>query len=83
MDQTPAARGFRMPAEWEAHEATWIAWPHERADWPGKFAAVPWVYVEIVRQLAQSERVHILVDSAAVSRRVRVLLRKAAVDLNR
>lgn len=81
MDQTPAAKGYRMPAEWEPHEATWIAWPHERADWPGKFAAIPWVYVEIVRQLARSERVHILVDSAAVSRRVRLLLRKAAVDL--
>jgi agmatine deiminase len=81
MEQTPAASGFRMPAEWEPHEATWIAWPHERADWPGKFAAIPWVYVEIVRQLALSERVRILVDSAAVSRRVRRLLRKAAVDL--
>jgi len=81
MEQTPAAAGYRMPAEWEPHEATWIAWPHERADWPGKFAAIPWVYVEIVRQLALSERVRILVDSAAVSRRVRLLLRKGSVDL--
>jgi agmatine deiminase len=81
MDQTPAACGYRMPAEWEPHEATWIAWPHERADWPGKFAAIPWVYVEIVRQLALSERVRMLVDSAAVSRRIRRLLGKAAVDL--
>jgi agmatine deiminase len=81
MDQTPAALGYRLPAEWEPHEATWVAWPHERADWPGKFAAIPWVYTEIVRQLALSERVRILVDSAAVSRRVRQLLGKAAVDL--
>ena len=81
MDKTPAANGFRMPAEWDPHEATWIAWPHERSDWPGKFAAIPWVYVEIVRHLALSERVRVLVDSAAVGRRVRGLLKKAAVDL--
>ena len=81
MDQTPAESGFRMPAEWEPHEATWIAWPHEKADWPGKFAAIPWVYVEIVRLLALSEKVRILVDSSAVRRRVRVLLNQAAVDL--
>ena len=42
-----------MPAEWEPHEATWIAWPHNRSDWPGKFEAIPWVYAEIVRHLAR------------------------------
>jgi len=34
---------FRMPAEWEPHEATWLGWPHELTDWPGKFAPIPWV----------------------------------------
>jgi hypothetical protein len=34
-DTAPAALGYRMPAEWEPHEATWLAWPHERTDWPG------------------------------------------------
>jgi len=60
--QTPASRGYRMPAEWEPHEATWIAWPHNRSDWPGKFAPIPWTYAEIVRNLARVERVNILVD---------------------
>ena len=41
----------RMPAEWEKHEATWIAWPHHEPDWPGKLAPIPWVYAEIVRSL--------------------------------
>ena len=41
-----------MPAEWEPHEATWIAWPHNRDDWPGRFTPIPWVYGEIVRKLA-------------------------------
>ena len=41
-----------MPAEWEPHEATWLAWPHEKSDWPGKFEPIPWLYGEIVRHLA-------------------------------
>src|SRR5437660_10697485 len=50
----------RMPAEWELHEATWIAWPHHEPDWPGKLAPIPWVYAEIVRVLHAHERVEIL-----------------------
>lgn len=49
-----------MPAEWERHEATWIAWPHHEPDWPGKLAPIPWVYAEIVRVLHAFERVEIL-----------------------
>ena len=60
-NETPAALGYRMPAEWEPHEATWIAWPHQHDDWPGKFAPIPWVYAEIVRHLSRVERVNILV----------------------
>jgi agmatine deiminase len=79
----PAQLGFRMPAEWEPHEATWIAWPHQRDDWPGKFPAIPWVYVEIVFQLALSETVRILVNDAAAERRARTILRKRGTDLGR
>src|ERR1700674_2336772 len=68
---TPSAAGFRMPAEWEPHEATWIAWPHEASDWPGKFAPIPWLYGEIVRLLARVERVRILVEHADPEQRVR------------
>ena len=49
-----------MPAEWESHEATWIAWPHHEPDWPGKLGPIPWVYAEIVRVLHAFERVEIL-----------------------
>ena len=58
----PAEMGYGMPAEWEGHEGTWIAWPHNREDWPGKFEPVPWVYADIVRLLAQGERVNIFVQ---------------------
>ena len=40
---------WRMPAEWEPHDGTWLGWPHEKSDWPGKFAPIPWVFAEIVR----------------------------------
>jgi agmatine deiminase len=79
----PARLGYRMPAEWEPHTATWIAWPHQRADWPGKFAPIPWVYAEIVRHLHRAERVRILVNDAQTRRRAARMLRRAGVDLGR
>jgi agmatine deiminase len=82
-EPTPVAAGFRMPAEWEPHAATWIAWPHERSDWPGKFAPIPWVYAEVVRQLVPGERVRILVHDAGVERGARGVLRRVGVDLGR
>ena len=64
----------RMPAEWERHEATWIAWPHHEPDWPGKLAPIPWVYAEIVRALSEFERVEILCHNDAVAANARLLL---------
>ncbi len=83
MDSLPAPLGFRMPAEWEPHAATWIAWPHNREDWPGKFGPIPWVYTEIVRLLARSERVHVVVVDRAMKRRVSDRLESAGADLDR
>lgn len=56
----------RWPAEWERHDATWIAWPHHEPDWPGKLGPIPWVYAEIVRALHKHERVEILCNNAEV-----------------
>jgi agmatine deiminase len=75
----PAALGYRMPAEWEPHEATWIAWPHNRSDWPGKFSAIPWVYAEIVRHLVKVERVEVLVNDAEARDQARAILHQAGV----
>jgi agmatine deiminase len=74
---------WRMPAEWEPHEATWIAWPHNRDDWPGKFAAIPWVYAEIVRQLHLSEEVRILVNGSHGERQARAVLERLPLDWGR
>lgn len=80
---TPRELGYRMPAEWEPHEATWLAWPHNPEDWPGKFAPIPWLYAEIVRLLAAHERVHLVVEDAKMERRVAGMLRRAGAKLDR
>jgi agmatine deiminase len=72
---------FRMPAEWESHEATWLAWPHEKSDWPGKFAPIPWLYGEIVRHLSRVERVRILVENEDARESVRRILKKCHANL--
>lgn len=75
-DRFPDRLGFRTPAEWESHEATWLAWPHEATDWPGKFEAIPWVYGEIVRHLSRVERVRILTNDTEMEQSARCVLKK-------
>ncbi len=77
------ADGYRMPAEWEPHAATWIGWPHNVSDWPGKFPPIPWVYGEIVRKLAPGEVVRILVNSGLQQTQVGRTLKQVGVDLGR
>ena len=71
-----------MPAEWEPHRATWIAWPHHEPDWPGKFGPIPWVYSEIARVLALHEPVEILCQSEEVAESARAILIAHAVRLD-
>jgi agmatine deiminase len=78
---TPYSENFRMPAEWEPHAATWLGWPHELTDWPGKFAPIPWAFAEIVRHLSQVERVYLLVENATAEKRVRTILQKSGARL--
>jgi len=74
---SPAQLGYRMPAEWEPHAATWLAWPHYQGDWPGKFEPIPWVYAEIIRNLAKHERVELIVNDAKSARQARRVLERA------
>jgi agmatine deiminase len=78
---SPAALGFHLPAEWEPHEATWIAWPHNVTDWPGRFAPIPWVYSEFVRKIAPGEIVRIIAGSKSHENRARYVLTRAGIDL--
>jgi agmatine deiminase len=74
---SPDTAKFLMPAEWEPHAATWLAWPHFRGDWPGKFEPIPWVYAEIVRNLSRHERVDLIVKDAAAEKQARKTLKRA------
>jgi agmatine deiminase len=79
--KSPHSLGFRMPAEWERHEATWLGWPHEITDWPGKFATIPWAFAEIVRHLSAVEHVNLLVENREAESRVRQILKKSGANL--
>jgi agmatine deiminase len=80
MEKTPSALGYRMPAEWEKHEATWIGWPHNKTDWPGKFAPIPWVFGEMVRKISQGEIVRIIAVQD-VQGQAKKVLKRIGVDL--
>ncbi len=71
-----------MPAEWEPHDATWLAWPHSD-DWPGKLQAVRWVFCEIIRHLQRGERICLLVNTAQAGASAKQQLKRAGVDVHR
>jgi agmatine deiminase len=80
MARSPAEKQstqYRMPAEWEAHAATWLAWPHYKLDWPGKFEPIPWVFAETIRYLSRDERVELIVKDAVAEKLARKTLRLA------
>lgn len=79
---SPAALGFTLPAEWDRHEATWLAWPHNWSDWPGKFAPIPWVFGEIVRKITQGEKVRLLVRDSSHAGQASRVLERVGVDLS-
>jgi agmatine deiminase len=73
---------YKLPAEFNYHDATWIAWPHNKNDWPGKFSAIPFVYAEIVKHISRGETVRIIVDSKDHKQKVEKVLKDADVELN-
>jgi len=82
-EETPAALGYQMPAEWAPHEATWLGWPHNPTDWPDKLDTIRWVYGEMVRKIAPGETIRMLVNSAAGADLARRYLTRAGADAGR
>lgn len=72
-----------MPAEWEPHDATWIAWPHHEPDWPRKLEPVQWAYVEIARLLSAHEQVEILCNDELSRDVAAAMLRAHNADMER
>ena len=81
--KTPAELGFAMPAEWEPHEATWLAWPHNPMDWPDKLDTIRWVYGEMVRKIVPGEIVRMLVNNRTEEKLARRYLTRAGADVSR
>ena len=80
---TPAALGYAMPAEWEPHAATWLGWPHNAADWPGKFAVIPWVYGEMARKISAGEDIRLLIRHEKDKQFARHVFQSVGVDLRK
>ena len=82
--QYPADQGFRMPAEWESHSATWLSWPHNQITWePSILPDVEQTYLAMIRALAPGEEVHILVNDAATLDFVEKKITQAGISLER
>ena len=81
MSDSRAVR-YRLPAEWEPHGATWLVWPQNISDWPGKFSRIKWVYSEIVSHLSESEKVRIIVNPGETRKRAESFLKKESTDLS-
>jgi len=80
---TPACLGYSMPAEWEPHAATWLGWPHNETDWPGKIDTIRWVYGEMTRKISAGETVRILVRHRAEQKFAASYLKRAGCDLKK
>lgn len=80
--KSPFELNYIMPAEWEKHEATWLGWPTNKNDWPGKFSPIQWVYADIVKKIAYGEIVRIIVQSKEQEKKVNNILLKSDVNIS-
>ena len=83
LNDSPAELGYTLPAEWEPHAATWLGWPHNASDWPGKFEVIPWVYGEMVRKISPGENIRLLVRHKADENSARHIFKHVGVDLRK
>ncbi len=82
-DKTPFELGYSMPAEWERHEGTWIAWPKNRDSFPEEIiGSVEKTYLEMISALHKSEKVNLLVDDKRMEERVKALLERNKAQSN-
>ena len=78
---TPASLGYFMPAEWEPHSDTWLAWPHNLETWSkDDLHKVEKTYIDIIRNLIDGERINILINGKHYQPRITALLRRNKLD---
>lgn len=69
-----ATAGYRMPAEWSPHQATWFSWPHNADTWTDYLPAVERILAEAVAALTTGEVVRINVRDSGHGYHVQKLL---------
>jgi agmatine deiminase len=82
MNNTPEQLGYRMPAEFEPHEATWLAWPHNPETWPGRLKFIPPVWIQMIKPLHVHEKVHLCVNDASMEEEVKATLKRHDIGRN-
>ena len=80
---TPAELGYTMPAEWEPHAATWLGWPHNSNDWPGKFEVIPWIYGEMIRKISAGEKINLIIRHKQDEQLARHVCRHVGADFRK
>ena len=73
---------YRMPAEWEKQKSTWIAWPHNKKDWPNKFKFIPIVFCEIISRISHQQKVNILIERKSIKKKIYLLLKDYSININ-
>jgi len=82
MASTPREQGFRFPAEWYPHRATWLSWPHNENSWPGKIKTIYQPYCEFIKAVATGEQVCINVVNDKMEKQARTYLTEVGADLS-
>jgi agmatine deiminase len=83
LQRTPRELGYRMPAEWERHRATWLAWPENEETWPGRLEEVRRIWERMIALLAAREDICLLVRDAEREAAVAGRLRAAGARMER
>ena len=73
---------LRMPAEWEEQKSTWIAWPHNKKDWPNKFDFIPEIFAEIISHISKGQKVNILIENNVLKKRAILILKNFKVNFS-
>ena len=73
---------LRMPAEWEKQKSTWIAWPHNKKDWPNKFDFIPEIFAEIISHISKGQKVNILIENNVLKKKAILILKNFKVNFS-
>lgn len=83
IEPAPAQLAYSMPPEWGPHEATWLGWPHNASDWPGKFEMIPWVYGEMIRKISAGEKIYLIIRNKKDEALARRIIKNVGADLRK